>query len=155
MTSFLKLSIFALSLTIPLLLQFQMAFSFAVNDDDPEEYLLDNPIKGHLRPRKGRFLSDIIVKKGAHCDPKSKHNNACDGVSGNGGRSLVYCCKMQCQDILGDINNCGECGQKCRHGELCCNGVCNNVVSNAYHCGKCGNKCKAGIKCELGYCGYG
>lgn len=153
MTNFLKL-IFILSLAIPLPSHFQMAFSFAIEDDDHEEYVIDTPLNPYFRPRNGRFLSDIVVRKCEHCDPKSRYNNACSGVSGNGGKSLVRCCKKQCLDILRDINNCGECGQKCKHGELCFRGVCTSVVSNTYHCGKCCNKCKAGIKCELGSCSY-
>ncbi|KAH7512562.1 hypothetical protein FEM48_Zijuj12G0103600 [Ziziphus jujuba var. spinosa] len=138
-----------------------MAFPFSnnINEDDLEEYVLDNPIPTNFISRGGRFLSNAnTVQKGAKCDPKAKvkkdNINVCNGVLANGAKSLLYCCKLKCQDILGDINNCGKCGKKCKHGQLCCNGVCTNIISNVKHCGKCGKRCQRGIECELGICGY-
>lgn len=101
---------------------------------------------------RSRFLTGV-TREGAHCDPNSKHN-ICNGVSVNKGKSLLYCCKARCCNVLGDSNNCGRCSHKCRLGERCCNGTCTNVLWNASHCGKCGQKCKRGVGCEIGYCGY-
>ncbi|EXB42551.1 hypothetical protein L484_011322 [Morus notabilis] len=98
------------------------------------------------------FLAGV-AKKGMRCDPYSKRN-ICNGVPANKGSGLLYCCKAHCRNVLGDGNNCGRCGQKCRLGEHCCNGICTNVLWNASNCGKCGKKCKGGVRCENGYCGY-
>ncbi|XVF78530.1 hypothetical protein PTKIN_Ptkin14bG0141300 [Pterospermum kingtungense] len=148
-----------LSLTISLLLSLypQATFSFEIEDDDEEDYLLDNPlIIPNLRSRS-RFLSTTMkkdkIKKGAHCDSNSYHN-ICNGVSANNGTSLLYCCKKHCRNVLRDWNNCGQCGHRCKFGQRCCGGVCTDVVFNANHCGKCDKKCSPGVKCEFGYCGY-
>ncbi|KAJ0101927.1 hypothetical protein Patl1_04683 [Pistacia atlantica] len=93
-----------------------------------------------------------MIKKGTHCDPE--HKNICNGVSANNGTSLLYCCKTHCRNVLGDMNNCGRCGVKCKFGERCCNGSCISVVYNDNHCGKCNKKCPYGVKCDYGSCGY-
>ncbi|KAL6283620.1 hypothetical protein ACE6H2_014549 [Prunus campanulata] len=150
MANFLKLTTI-LSLMIPslvLALHSQMAFSSS-ELEEKEEYVLDSP-NPSFRSRS-RFLASII-KKGAHCDP-IKHN-ICNGISANKGTSILHCCKTHCRNVLGDRNNCGKCGNKCKLGMHCCNGTCINTTFNANNCGKCGKKCKYGVKCEYGYCGY-
>ncbi|POO03201.1 Stigma-specific protein [Trema orientale] len=110
----------------------------------------DNPIPN---PRsRSRFLGNII-KEGSNC---AGNINVCNGVSANKGKtkSLLFCCKTHCRNVLGDFNNCGGCGRKCRFGERCCDGRCTVVLSNAQNCGKCGRRCKAGVKCQYGFCGY-
>ncbi|PIA36635.1 hypothetical protein AQUCO_03300083v1 [Aquilegia coerulea] len=86
------------------------------------------------------------IRKGAHCDPKTK--NICNGVSVNNGTGILNCCKIHCRNILGDQKNCGHCGHTCGFGELCCHGTCTNVALNVDHCGKCDNKCLQGVRCE-------
>ncbi|XP_027172273.1 protein GRIM REAPER [Coffea eugenioides] len=118
------------------------------DDDDQEEYILDAPFAhSHLR---SRFLAS--VKKGSSCNSQKK--NKCNGVWANGGTSLLYCCKNHCRNVLGDANNCGRCGSKCKLNEKCCGGRCINVMYDRYNCGKCGGRCKKGLKCGHGYCGY-
>lgn len=118
------------------------------DDQDDQEYILDAPFANtHLR---SRFLASI--KKGTSCNHLKK--NKCNGVYANKGTSLLYCCKTHCRNVLGDRNNCGRCGIKCKLGEKCCGGRCINVMHNRLNCGKCGKKCKKGQKCGYGYCGY-
>lgn len=133
-----------------LLLHPQMAFSSDIYIDEDEEYVLDSPIPNAGRSRS-RFLTSII-KKGTHCD-RVKYN-ICNGVKANKGKSLLYCCKTHCRNVLGDRNNCGKCGHKCKLGERCCGGRCTKVLFNPNHCGKCERRCKGGVPCENGYCGY-
>lgn len=106
--------VFILSLVFSLLSHSQiMSFPFGnnINEDDNEEYVVDNPIP-NIISRGGRFLSNAnIIKKGAKCDPKDekakkkkKNINVCNGVSVNGGKSLLYCCKSKFQDIVSDAN---------------------------------------------------
>ncbi|CAB4307895.1 unnamed protein product [Prunus armeniaca] len=108
-----------LSLIIPLLItmQVQMAFSSEIEDD--EEYVLDSPLL-NFRSRS-RFLGSVI-KQGAKCNPIKK--NICNGILANKGTSLLFCCKIKCVNVLGDRNHCGQCGRKCKLGELCCHGTC-------------------------------
>ncbi|XP_050371216.1 protein GRIM REAPER [Argentina anserina] len=154
MANFLKLSTI-LSLMVSALLlasQYPTAFSSEFEDEDDdelEEYVLDAP-NPNFRLR-GRFFVSII-KKGAHCD--AVKYNICNGVRANNGTSILNCCKTHCRNILGDRNNCGKCGNKCKFAQRCCNGKCTNVAYNPKHCGKCTRKCSAGVKCEYGYCGY-
>ncbi|KAJ6301551.1 hypothetical protein OIU77_015790 [Salix suchowensis] len=123
-----------LSLVFSILLQAsssQMTLSSDIEDDD-EEYVLDSPPE-NFRSRS-RFLASV-VRKGTRCN--AERGNVCNGVSANKGTSLIYCCKKHCRNVLGDKNNCGICGNKCRFAESCCNGRCTNIFSNVNHCGKC------------------
>ncbi|KAK4576778.1 hypothetical protein RGQ29_027352 [Quercus rubra] len=147
-TNLLKLTTI-LSLVIPLLLSLQYQTAFSNDIEDYEEYVVDSPLS-NLRSRS-RFLASVI-KKGTHCNPIT--NNVCNGVSANKGKSLLYCCKKHCRNVLSDKNNCGGCGKKCQEGQHCCNGRCTNTFYNVNHCGECNKKCKNGVKCEYGYCGY-
>ncbi|KAJ9182913.1 hypothetical protein P3X46_006846 [Hevea brasiliensis] len=144
--SLLKL-ITILSIFVLLTLHTQKTLSSNIQED--EEYVLDTPLP-NLRSRS-RFLATVI-KEGTDCNHIAR--NICNGVSANSGTSLLQCCKTHCRNVLGDENNCGQCGNKCRFGELCCNGSCVNVAYNAYHCGKCNNKCAPGTPCNYGSCGY-
>lgn len=123
--------------------------NFENEDENEDEYVLDTPF-ANTRLRS-RFLASII-KKGTTCSQQNK--KVCDGVSANKGKSLLYCCKKHCRDILGDKNNCGACGHKCRLGERCCGGKCTNVAHNDKNCGKCNKACAPGIQCHYGFCGY-
>ncbi|WOH00229.1 hypothetical protein DCAR_0519587 [Daucus carota subsp. sativus] len=124
-----------------------------LNDEDDEalEYVLDTPFS-NARSRS-RFLADkTVVKKGTTCSQSNKQ--VCDGVSANNGTSLLYCCKTHCRNVLGDRNNCGQCGTKCPFPQRCCGGKCTDVESNDLNCGKCNKKCAAGVQCENRICGY-
>jgi hypothetical protein len=131
-----------LSLLITLSLHYQIAFS-------TNTYELDSPFP-HYKSRS-RFLATTI-KKGAQCNPITK--NICNGILANKGKELLQCCKKKCVDVVGDMNNCGQCGKKCKQGERCCGGVCTNILYNVNNCGKCNKKCKHGIPCRIGFCGY-
>ncbi|KAL3576652.1 hypothetical protein D5086_021935 [Populus alba] len=148
-SSLLKLAtILSLVVSILLALHTQITLSVDVEDED-EEYVLDTP-PVNFRSRS-RFLASVI-KKGTRCN--AERNNKCNGVSANKGTGLLYCCKKHCRNVLGDKNNCGQCGKKCKFGESCCNGRCTNIFYNASNCGKCNNKCSPGVKCQYGTCGY-
>ncbi|XP_050219647.1 protein GRIM REAPER [Mercurialis annua] len=122
-----------------------------LDDDDQELYVLDNPIPNFIT--RSRFLASVsVIRKGRSCNATS--NNICNGVSANKGTSLLYCCKKHCRNVLGDKNNCGRCGNKCKFGEFCCNKSCVSVSSNVDHCGKCNRKCVNGVPCNYGSCGY-
>ncbi|KAJ1403435.1 Stigma-specific protein Stig1 [Sesbania bispinosa] len=136
----------ALSLLITLSLHCQMAFSTDIDGDDQEYYI---PLP-HFTSRS-RFLATAIMK-GARCNPNA--NNICNGVSANKGTELLQCCKNKCVNVIGDMNNCGQCGKKCKQGERCCGGVCMNILKDVNNCGKCNKKCKPGIPCHIGFCGY-
>lgn len=143
-----------LSLIIPLLLlalQSHLAFSNDIEDNEDIEYVVDSPLP-NLRSRSRFLASTVIIKKGAHCDAIS--HNICNGIRATKGKALLYCCKKHCRNVLGDKNNCGSCGKKCKQGERCCDGKCAHISSNVNHCGKCNKKCAHGVKCEYGYCGY-
>ncbi|XP_018822509.1 protein GRIM REAPER [Juglans regia] len=147
-----------LSLIMPLIITFlalhsQLAFSNNIEEDDEDQYVLDSPLMANinLRSSRSRFLASVI-KKGARCHPIT--NNVCNGIPANNGTSLLYCCKKHCRNILGDRNNCGRCGRKCKQGQRCCNRICTDITSNENHCGKCHKKCAKGVNCELGFCGY-
>ena len=60
------------------------------------------------------------------------------------------CCRKQCVNVETDAQNCGQCGKKCRYGEVCCRGSCVNVLFDPGNCGRCKNKCLKG-----GYCRHG
>ncbi|KAM6581983.1 hypothetical protein CsatB_008985 [Cannabis sativa] len=127
------------------------------DDEDEEFYVLDKvagqtPATNVGIRSSSRFLASYIIKKGTHCDPKTY--NICNGVPANKGKSILYCCKRHCRNVLGDRNNCGRCGHKCKFEDRCCNGKCTKVLFNKHNCGKCGKKCKAGVACDNGYCGY-
>ena len=139
-TNLLKL-ITILSLVIPLLLSLQYQTAFSNDIEDDEEYVVDSPLS-NLRSRS-RFLASVI-KKGTHCNPIT--NNVCNGVSANKRKSLLYCCKKHCRNVLSDKNNCGVRGKKCQEGQHYCNGRCTNTFYNVHHCGKCNKKCKNGVK---------
>ena len=148
-SSLLKLAaILSLAFSILLALNTQITLSSDIEDDD-EEYVLDTPLED-FRSRS-RFLASVI-KKGTRCN--AERNNICNGVSANKGTGLLYCCKKHCRNVLGDKNNCGICGNKCKFGESCCNGRCTNIISNVNHCGKCTKKCAPGVRCQYGTCGY-
>jgi hypothetical protein len=137
------------TILILLSLHSHLAFSNDIAGEDEEEYTVDSPL-ANLRSRS-RFLATVI-KKGAHCDPITR--NVCNGVSANKGASLLHCCKKHCRNVLGDKNNCGRCGNKCKQGQRCCGGACIGTAYNVHHCGKCNKKCAHGLRCEYGYCGY-
>ncbi|KAJ7014694.1 protein GRIM REAPER [Populus alba x Populus x berolinensis] len=129
-SSLLKLAaILSLVFSILLALNTQITLSSDIEDDE-EEYVLDTPLED-FRSRS-RFLASVIKK----------------------GTGLLYCCKKHCRNVLGDKNNCGICGNKCKFGESCCNGRCTNIISNVNHCGKCTKKCAPGVRCQYGTCGY-
>ncbi|ESQ48444.1 hypothetical protein EUTSA_v10022293mg [Eutrema salsugineum] len=127
------------------------------NEEEPEFYILDETptILSNLTvSSKTRLLVSHYkkIRKGMRCHVVS--HNICNGVKAENGTSLLYCCKKHCRNILGDMNNCGRCGHKCRFGQRCCGGICTCVGFNPEHCGKCNKKCKPGVRCEYGYCGY-
>ncbi|KAG9158485.1 hypothetical protein Leryth_016138 [Lithospermum erythrorhizon] len=64
------------------------------------------------------------------------------------------CCKKKCVNVSYDGSNCGNCGKKCKFGQLCCKGKCVNVFNDEKNCGKCSNKCKKGNQCVKGICNY-
>ncbi|KAL3848629.1 hypothetical protein ACJIZ3_010511 [Penstemon smallii] len=149
-----------LSLFIFLLssLHFKSASSF--EDEEYNDVANDNTVVygklSNMTSTRSRFLATSmkkLVKKNPVCNAKSKPY-VCNGLWTNKGKSLLYCCKKHCRDVLGDCNNCGKCGRKCKFGEKCCGGVCTNVLRNKNNCGKCNKKCRRGVKCEYGYCGY-
>ena len=120
---------------------------FRYDDEEESIYILDTPFSS-LRSSK----KVTTIKKGASCD--ANRNNICDGVSANKGTSMLYCCKKHCRNVLGDMNNCGKCQNKCNLLQRCCGGVCTRVIDDPKNCGKCNRVCKDGVKCEIGYCGY-
>ncbi|XP_010502751.1 PREDICTED: protein GRIM REAPER-like [Camelina sativa] len=129
----------------------------ATNVEDQEFYILDESptiLSNVTISSKARLLVSHCkkIRKGMRCHVAGY--NVCNGVKADKGTSLLYCCKKHCRNILGDMNNCGRCGHKCRFGQRCCGGICTNVGFNPKHCGKCNKKCKSGVKCEYGYCGY-
>ncbi|KAL6535728.1 hypothetical protein OROHE_012572 [Orobanche hederae] len=150
----------AKTLFLPLLivtllaLHSQRAVSFEDEENEDGEYTLDS-VFSNDKVRRSRFLASTVkkIKKGEKCDAKT-NPGVCDGVSANNGTSLLNCCKKHCRNVLGDRNNCGRCGQKCRLNERCCGGVCTDVLRNRTNCGKCKKKCAKGVGCEIGFCGY-
>ncbi|KAJ6752056.1 hypothetical protein OIU85_002475 [Salix viminalis] len=104
-------TILSLVFSILLASSSQMTLSSDIEDDD-EEYVLDSPPE-NFRSRS-RFLASV-VRKGTRCN--AERGNVCNGVSANKGTSLIYCCKKHCRNVLGDENNCGICGNKCRFAE--------------------------------------
>ncbi|CAN4102898.1 unnamed protein product [Withania somnifera] len=122
---------------------------FLYDDDsnDEEYYTLDTPFSNLSSGKKV-----TKIKKGASCD--ANRNNICNGVPANNGTSMLYCCKKHCRNVLGDMNNCGQCQKKCKFGQRCCGGVCTDVVYNPLHCGKCNKACLPGVPCDYGFCGY-
>ncbi|XP_054811363.1 protein GRIM REAPER-like [Prosopis cineraria] len=153
--SFLKLTTVLSLLLIPLVLTEDM------DDEDDDIYVLDHfPSSSSSSSSsslqtgtRSRFLTRII-KKGMHCDAMMTGFNICNGVSASKGRGLLFCCKKHCRNVLGDKNNCGRCGHKCRQGQRCCDGACTDVLFNENHCGKCGSKCSPGLPCDKGCYGY-
>lgn len=139
------------SLLLPLLLAINSQMSFSQDIEDDEEYVLDVPMMS-MRPGS-RFLASVL-KKGARCTAIPVQYNICNGVKANNGTSLLNCCKKHCRNILGDRNNCRQCGHKCKFNERCCHGTCTNIISNVDNCGKCDRKCKPGVRCEYKICGY-
>ncbi|KAI8011248.1 Protein GRIM REAPER [Camellia lanceoleosa] len=144
--SLLKLTTILSLVTTPFLASLSQTTSSTNLYKDDEEYTRDTP-----RFTRSRFLASTI-KKGMDCDPIN--NNLCNGMSANNGTSLLYCCKKLCCNVLGDKNNCGQCGHKCQLGELCCHGTCINIAYDTSNCGECDNACSPGLKCEYGSCGY-
>lgn len=119
-------------------------------EDQDEEWILDTAFS--YDNSRGKSLYVKKIKKGTSCD--AKKYNICNGVPANNGTSMLYCCKKHCRNVLGDMNNCGVCGKKCKFGQRCCGGVCTDVVYNPMHCGKCNKACLPGVPCDYGYCGY-
>ncbi|KDP20237.1 hypothetical protein JCGZ_08636 [Jatropha curcas] len=138
-----------LSVLLLLLVSFHTQKSLAAESEDDEEYILDTPLP-NFRSRSS-FLARVI-RKGTRCNALS--SNICNGVYANNGTSLLYCCKSHCRNVLGDQNNCGECGSKCKFGERCCHGSCISVAYDANNCGGCNKKCPPGVPCNYGVCGY-
>ena len=64
------------------------------------------------------------------------------------------CCRKRCVNVETDARNCGQCGRKCRYGEVCCRGRCVNVLFDPRNCGWCKNRCKKGGHCKYGMCDY-
>ncbi|KAL3638416.1 hypothetical protein CASFOL_017787 [Castilleja foliolosa] len=149
LTTLISLLIFLL-----LALHSERGLSFEDEENEDDEYVIDSVLTNNS-VRKSRFLASAVkkIKKGMKCDAKT-NPYVCNGVSADKGASLLYCCKKHCRNVLGDRNNCGRCGQKCRLNERCCGGVCKDVSRNKTNCGKCNKKCRNGVKCEYGYCGY-
>ncbi|XP_040989056.1 protein GRIM REAPER-like [Juglans microcarpa x Juglans regia] len=134
-------------ISLLLALQPQIAFSNDDIEDDEEYYhVVNSPLPINLRSSRSRPFLATVVKNGSSCNPITR--NVCNGIPANKDARLLYCCKKHCRNVLGDQNNCGKCGKKCKQGERCCNGICTDVTRNANHCGKC-NK-----KCARGFCGY-
>ncbi|KAL8032109.1 hypothetical protein ABFX02_13G073300 [Erythranthe guttata] len=128
----------------------------AENDDEEEAYVLDSVISNTTSTlsRRSRFLTTSVKKKKGviiGCNGK-KNSQVCNGLKK--GKTLLFCCKKNCRDVLSDLNNCGRCGKKCGYGKRCCGGVCTDVLKNAKNCGKCGKRCRRGVKCQYGFCGY-
>ncbi|CAN4078390.1 unnamed protein product [Withania somnifera] len=49
-----------------------------------------------------------------------------------------FCCKNKCMNFLGDKENCGFCGKKCKFNEICCKGFCLNAMLGKKYAGHCG-----------------
>ncbi|KAK1395019.1 protein GRIM REAPER [Heracleum sosnowskyi] len=149
-TSLLKL---ATILSLFTILFITSSSQHSLNDEDGEEieYVVDTPF-ANTRLRS-RFLADkSVIKKGTTCSQSNK--DVCNGISANNGTSLLFCCKTHCRNVLGDKNNCGECGHKCALGQRCCGAICTDVIDNDTNCGKCNKRCLPGVKCEKRICGY-
>ncbi|KAF5200328.1 Grim reaper [Thalictrum thalictroides] len=148
---FLKHTTTCFVIIISLLLFLQCCADISTYADEDEEYSIDDDLHTY-KAKQGNQCQHRKIRKGAHCDPITK--NICNRLSVNNGTGILNCCKTHCRNILGDRNNCGQCGHKCGFGELCCNGSCTNVACNVDHCGKCNDKCLQGVRCEYGTCGY-
>ncbi len=73
-------------------------------------------------------------------------------------------CNGVCTDIKHSINNCGDCGKKCKADETCNNGKCSgcekttcdsecvDLTSDANHCGSCDNPCAPNMVCSDSKC---
>jgi len=76
-------------------------------------------------------------------------------------------CSGQCVNTQRDHQNCGQCGQACKAGQVCslgkcttscqsgltdCSGACVNLQTDLKNCGKCAAACNAGQVCSLGKC---
>lgn len=152
-TSLLKLATILSLFTLLFITSSSQNSSTSLNDEDEDEieYVLDTPF-ANTRLRS-RFLADkTVIKKGTTCSQTNK--DVCNGISANNGTTLLFCCKTHCRNVLGDKNNCGECGHKCTFGQRCCGGNCTDVTNNDTNCGKCNKKCLPGVVCENRICGY-
>ena len=97
-------------------------------------------------------------------------NSICPAHPGN---CSGKCCGTQCTEIMVDVNNCGDCGNKCKTGQVCsggscgcppsgatcgqgqsCCGVngCKSLGSDDFNCGNCGVVCMGGSHCSGGNC---
>ena len=83
---------------------------------------------------------------------------------------LTYCHEIEnndeYSDLSSDIENCGECGNKCVDTQTCiegkcvcyagdgdlCDGKCVNLKNDPENCGECENKCIEGQACSEGKC---
>jgi hypothetical protein len=96
--------------------------------------------------------------------------------SGQFCRASEACCDGTCQDVTGDLNNCGACGaacgasgdscsqgschcvggSACPSGQSCCNpSGCVDFSTNRFHCGACDQACNPGETCQGGQCHCG
>ena len=74
------------------------------------------------------------------------------GDCGNTCGAGQLCCGGECTAVQTDFNNCGTCGNTCEVGELCCGGECTAVQEDESNCGTCGNACGVGYLCCSGVC---
>ena len=106
---------------------------------------------------------------GNFCCPNTR--DCCNGICCPTG---TKCCNGKCVNLNIDINNCGQCGNRCASGRTCvngrcqcplgtsecgssccptgttcCNGRCVNLQSDHQNCGTCGNTCLGGQHCDL------
>lgn len=149
----LNLTAIILMLMSVLVISYSQSASIRSYDEESEEeeYIVDAPLGN--RGLRSRFLaSNVVINKGTRCWGKKRE--VCDGVWANKGKSLVYCCKTHCRNVLGDKNNCGGCGVKCGLGHSCCAGRCINVGSDANNCGNCNLVCAKATGCRFGFCAY-
>lgn len=75
-------------------------------------------------------------------------------------------CDKRCQNILTDVENCGDCGVICEELERCVagacvgcgdlttcdDGSCRDLTSDPQNCGVCGNVCLANVACVDSQC---
>ena len=115
-----------------------------VSDDD---YGSDDFVVRSSDESPGRFL---LGGKGSHGLTCNKFPRVC---LVNGGRRR-HCCRGKCVNLMGDRNNCGKCGKKCKYGHICCRGKCANPNVSKKHCGGCNHGCGSGGFCSFGLCNY-
>lgn len=104
-------------------------------------------------------------------------STACAAVLGAGGSCLAGQCSCgegkrscagTCVDVSTDLDNCGQCGQRCHGEEVCtsgncqcpsdravCGDLCVDARTDAFFCGSCTNECSTGATCGDGACHCG